>query len=119
MKYEILDDNGKVINTILADLAFVEKVYPKHYREVEEAPIPEPKKMTLTRYEFRSLFDFAELVAITTAAKTDVVVEVFLESMRVAEEIDLTYAETKAGLGYLVDNKFITQEKMDNILKGF
>ena len=37
--YEILDDAGAVINTIIADEAFVEQVYPGHYRLV---PPPAP-----------------------------------------------------------------------------
>ena len=37
--YEILDDQGDVINTIIADEAFVEEAYPGHYRLV---PPPAP-----------------------------------------------------------------------------
>jgi hypothetical protein len=33
MIYEILDDNGSVINTIVAELDFVEQVHPGRYRE--------------------------------------------------------------------------------------
>jgi hypothetical protein len=33
MIYEILDDNGIVINTIVAELDFVEQVHPGRYRE--------------------------------------------------------------------------------------
>ena len=36
MKYEILNDDGEVINTILASLDFVEQNYPGHYREILE-----------------------------------------------------------------------------------
>ena len=32
--YEILNDSGDVINTIIADASFVEQAYPGHYREV-------------------------------------------------------------------------------------
>ena len=38
--YEILDDAGTVINTIVADLAFVQEAYPGHYRE-ELPPAPD------------------------------------------------------------------------------
>lgn len=34
MIYEILNDNGEVVNTIVAELDFVELVYPGKYREV-------------------------------------------------------------------------------------
>lgn len=39
MKYEILDDEGNVINCILADLNFVESQYPGRYRELIEQSI--------------------------------------------------------------------------------
>ena len=41
MKYEILDESGNVVNTIVADLAFVEAAYPGQYREVVEPTAPE------------------------------------------------------------------------------
>ena len=38
MRYEIIDDKGKVINTIMAEVSFVESKYPGKYRAMEEAP---------------------------------------------------------------------------------
>jgi hypothetical protein len=119
MIYEILDDKGKVINRINADLEFVTKNYPGKFKDVTPPPVVESRRKQLTRYEFRALFTFAEQVAITTAAKADVAVEVFMTSMGVAEVIDLDYPETAQGLGYLVKLGLIKQEKMDDILKGF
>ena len=40
MIYEILNDAGEVINTIVADKVFVEENYPGHYREVGPEPTP-------------------------------------------------------------------------------
>lgn len=34
MRYEILDEKGAILNTIIADEAFVEAQFPGHYREV-------------------------------------------------------------------------------------
>jgi hypothetical protein len=43
MKYEILNDVGDVINTIVATEDFVEAQYPGHYRFVPpDSPQPEP-----------------------------------------------------------------------------
>ena len=43
MRYEILDDDGNVINTIIARPDFVELNYPDHYREVtEDMPNSQP-----------------------------------------------------------------------------
>ena len=39
MRYDILDDKGKIINTIVAEPSFVEAKYPGKYREIEEAPV--------------------------------------------------------------------------------
>lgn len=80
--------------------------------------IPVAKRKLLTRYEFRQLFTFDEQIAITTAAKTDIVVEVFMKSMEVAEIINLDYPETAQGLAYLVSLGLITEKKMNDILKG-
>ena len=41
MNYEILDEQGNVINTIVANLDFVEKHYPSQFRERVET-VPEP-----------------------------------------------------------------------------
>jgi hypothetical protein len=79
---------------------------------------PQPKRKILSRFEFRSLFSMSELVAITTASKEDVNIEVFMDSMKIAEEVDLTYPDVTAGLSYLVTHNFITQDKMNNILQG-
>lgn len=38
MKYEILNDNGEVINTIVADESFVQEHYPEKYRLLPENP---------------------------------------------------------------------------------
>jgi hypothetical protein len=35
MKYEILNDAGEVVNTIVADQAFVDEHYPGKYRDVQ------------------------------------------------------------------------------------
>ena len=57
MKYEILNDLGEVINTIVADAAFVEKHHPGKHRlisseedvasVVEPEPVPAPTKEEL------------------------------------------------------------------------
>jgi len=127
--YEILNSDGVVLARMVATEEMLASAYQGHtFREyvepeptsyVEPSVAVPPKRFILTRYEFRSLFTFNELIAITTASKTDVAIEVFMKSMEVAEQIDVRYVETCNGLAYLVANKFITQEKMDNILAGF
>lgn len=43
MRYEILNDAGEVVNTIIADQSFVDENYPGQYRGVLEPPAPEPE----------------------------------------------------------------------------
>lgn len=43
MRYEILNDAGEVVNTIIADAKYMEESYPGQYREVPEPPAPEPE----------------------------------------------------------------------------
>lgn len=43
MKYEILDEEGNVVNTIIADQQFVDANHPNRYREVPEPPPPPPE----------------------------------------------------------------------------
>lgn len=116
--YEILNDEGAVINRIVADEAFVQAHYPGHYRLVPEPPVVIPKRKILTRYEFRALFTIEEKAAIITAAKTDPIIEVFNTDMMAAEEINLDYPDVTQGLAYLVALNLITQQKMDDILGG-
>lgn len=46
MRYEILNDAGEVVNTIVADQQFVDANHPNRYREIPEPPPspPEPVK---------------------------------------------------------------------------
>ena len=48
MIYEILNDAGEVINTIIASQEFVDAEYPGHYRLVgpEPAPLTPDRKST-------------------------------------------------------------------------
>jgi hypothetical protein len=43
MSYQILDDEGIVINTINADQEFVEQNYPNRWIYIPEPPAPEPE----------------------------------------------------------------------------
>jgi len=43
MSYQILDDEGNVINTINADQEFVEQNYPNRWVYIPEPPAPEPE----------------------------------------------------------------------------
>ena len=59
------------------------------------APTPDPQ---MTRLAFMDQFTNAELVAIYTAAKSSVEIEIFLEKTRAAQDINLTDVRTREGV---------------------
>lgn len=75
MIYEILNPQGQVINTIVADWDFIASNYPDgNYREVPEVPAPEPEPVVytkMTKLAFRNRFTAAEKVAIEIACLDD------------------------------------------------
>ena len=73
MIYEILDPQGNVENTIVADAEFMQANYPKgSYRlvqPVDAAPAPEDRR--ITKLAFRNRFTKAEKAGIEFAALDD------------------------------------------------
>lgn len=63
-------------------------------------PQPEPAPVTniITKLAYMKRFTDTELATIFTAAKTEVMIEVWLEKFKVAEDIDLADPETMAGV---------------------
>lgn len=119
MIYEILNDDGEVVNTILADEAFVEKVYPGHYRLVGPEPTPPPPPPPppiITKVAFRFRLTDAEYVGILSAAKTDVEVASWVETFNMVSSIDLDNQRTKDGVANLVSKNLLTQARADEIL---
>jgi hypothetical protein len=72
MTYEILDTDGKVINTIVADEAFMKSAYPEgNYREVKQPdPVPVVNR-TLPAGAFRLRFNFTERTKVELASVID------------------------------------------------
>jgi hypothetical protein len=76
MIYEILDTDGKVINTVVADEAFMQVTFPEgNYREVAEPEPPKPPEpvvnRTLPAGAFRLRFTFAERTGVELASVID------------------------------------------------
>lgn len=119
MRYEILDAEGQVINTILADAEFVEKHYAGRYR-VAEAPVvvvPEAApERRLTKLQFRSRFTLTEKVALYTAAESQVLIRIFLDDVNAAEYIDLNDPVTVAGVEALESYGLIAEGRAQEIL---
>jgi len=114
MIYEILDDSGKVINTILADAAFVEQYYAGHYRLV--GPEPTPVTWIITKVAMISRFTPQEYVGIVGATKTDVEGQAWYDLSQAANVIDLKDQRTIAGIESMVPKNLLTQARATEIL---
>lgn len=70
--------------------------------EPELPPEPEPvAPAVMSKIGFLARFTPEELVGIYTAAKTVVQLEVYIDKIRMAEEVDLTFPETVEGVNAL------------------
>ena len=90
MTYEILDADGNVINTIVADLAFMQANYPNgNYREVPE-PVPVPVlTWVITRNAFQNRFP---MTSNGVSTKYDLMT-LFLTDTGYAESLGVTGAD--------------------------
>lgn len=116
MIYSILDNNGNVINTILASEDFVAANYPGHYALVGPEPIPPEPPPIITKTSMLARFTDQEFAGILAAAKNDVEVEGWKYRFDSASEIDLSSDRVKAGFALLVSKSLLTQARADAIL---
>ena len=77
---------------------------------------PAPEK-TITKLAFMNRFTMEELAAIYTAAKTEVLVEVFLDKLKIAEEVNLADTQTIGGLQALAASGLLTETRVQEILQ--
>lgn len=110
---QILNEQGDVINTIVADAAFLDANYQGRWVEVPAAPtdrVSEPRH--ITRLAFRSRFTQAELIGLEIAGLDDpnaamparqlaAAVRVMQRQVAEATYIDLDRADTRAGVQQL------------------
>ena len=90
MRFEILDGQT-VINTINADLAFMQQAFPDgNYREVPEPevptpePVPEPRHITVGAF-----FDRFGAAKLSLLASPDLTVQALIKDASVRKFIDL------------------------------
>lgn len=119
MIYKIFNDAGEVINTIIADEAFVEKKYPGRYELVgPEPPLPPqpPPPPIITKLAFRYRLTDAEYVGILTAAKMDVEVAAWVETFNMVSQVNLDDPRTASGLEMMVSKSLLTEARKTEIL---
>ena len=71
----------------------------------------------LTKLAFMNRFTMEELAAIYTAAKTEVMVEVFLDKLKLAEHVDVTDPQTIGGLQALAASGLLTEARVQEVLQ--
>lgn len=76
--------------------------------------VPKPSPI-LTRLAFMDKFTTAELVAIYTEAKTNVEVEIWLDKVKAAEDINLSDPRTRDALAMLEASGLIGEGRADEI----
>lgn len=116
MIYNILDDNNNVVNTIIADEAFVEANYPRHYVLVGPEPAPPSLPNIITKVAMITRFTDQEFVGVLSAAKTDVEVEGWYVRFSAANTINLDDSRTVSGINMLVAKNLLTQARAIAIL---
>jgi hypothetical protein len=116
MIYEILDDTGAVVNTIVADLEFVQANFPGRYREVPQPPPVDSRPPIITKLAFRFRLTDQEYVGILAAAKTEIAVQAWLETFNMVTQINLADARTIAGVQQLAALDLLTDERAATIL---
>ncbi len=79
---------------------------------------PPPPAPPLTRLEFMGRFAMSELAAIYTAAKANVLVEILLDQLKMAEFVDPSDARTAEGIAMLEQAGLLDAGRADEILSG-
>ena len=82
--------------------------------QVQEGPAP---AKIITKLAFMNRFTMEELAAIYTAAKSEVLVEVFLDKLKMAEYVDVADPQTIAGLQALAASGLLTEARVQEILQ--
>lgn len=81
------------------------------------APVSDAESVVLTKVEFMDRFSFEEQIKIYTAAKLLPAVEVFLDKLKMAEEVRMDDPNLALGIDILVSEELITQDRANLILE--
>ena len=118
MIYEILDAQGNVENTIVADAEFMQVNYPNgSYRLVQDTPAPVQAQPWDWLIDIGSFFDRFGAAKMAVLTSSDVGVQAIIKDTQVRKWIDLKLPELASALAY-VGTKVpsVTQELQESIL---
>lgn len=98
MPYEILDENGDVVNTIVADLSFVQEHFPGKFRELVIPPTPPVATWALSKRAFKARFHREKWIAAKVASASSPQLADFFEDFELSSYIDVTNPVTVASV---------------------
>lgn len=118
MIYEILDPQGNVENTIVADEQLMLERYPEgNYRLVPDAPTPEPLRPYEWLIDIGPFFDRFGAAKMAVLTSADAGVQAILKDTQIRKWLDLKLPELAQSVAY-VGTKVpaVTAELQDAIL---
>ena len=118
MIYEILDAQGNVENTIVADEQFMLDHYPEgNYRLVPDTPVQVPANPTEWLIDIGPFFDRFGAAKMAVLTSSDVGVQAIIKDTQVRKWLDLKLPEITSAVAY-VGTKVpaVTQELQQSIL---
>ena len=102
MIYEILDAQGNVENTIVADEQFVLDHYPEgNYRQVTDTLTPQPAPAWEWLIDIGSFFDRFGAAKMAVLTSSDVGVQAILKDTQVRKWLDLKLPEIASAVAYI------------------
>ena len=118
MIYEILDTQGNVENTVVADEQFMLDNYPEgNYRQVTDTPVQAPAQPWEWLIDIGPFFDRFGAAKMAVLTSSDLGVQAILKDTQVRKWLDLKLPEIASSVAY-VGTKVpaVTQELQQSIL---
>ena len=119
MRIEILNNEGRVVNTILATGGEAERLYPGTWRiaetqEVEGTLLHKPWEWLIDIGSFFDRFGATKMAVLTSS---DAGVQAILKDTQVREWIDLKHPDVASSIAYISTKvPSVTQELQESIL---
>lgn len=113
---ELETEDYSYLRKVYSNNQWTDQVVELNLSDPYNPPQTEINLNIMSKLKFNQRFTFDELVAIETAAGTTPGIRVFQSQLALADYIDVTDANTIAGINYLVSLNLITTERATEIL---
>ena len=117
-RYALKD--GEVVDLYpgLSDEEVMEKLEAERQQAMQADGVQVAPSRELSRLEFMDLFTEKELAGIYQAAKSNALIEVWLDKLKVTESIDLSNPRVQKNIDALVAAQLISPERAEQIKAG-